>query len=143
VELTNKDESGMLHNLDFHSVFGPGGGAPLLTVGAGETKHAWFKLLHPGRFLPRTPPTATNTSNSGLFIYHCAVDPVGMHIANGMYGMVLVEPAEGLPPVDKEFFVVRPVPTTCREYVGAAFCLLAESLSPGSAPERILHRAIA
>lgn len=54
VELTNKDESGMLHNLDFHSVFGPGGGAPLLTVGAGETKHAWFKLLHPGRYLPRT-----------------------------------------------------------------------------------------
>jgi len=90
VELTNKDESGMLHNLDFHSVCGPGGGAPLLTVGAGETKHAWFKLLHPG-----------------LFIYHCAVDPVGMHIANGMYGMMLVEPDEGLPPVDKEFFVLQ------------------------------------
>jgi nitrite reductase (NO-forming) len=106
----------MLHNLDFHSVVGPGGGAPLLTVGAGETKHAWFKLLHPGRILPRTPPTATDRSPpyTGLFIYHCAVDPVGMHIANGMYGMMLVEPAEGLPPVDKEFFVVRPEPMTCR-----------------------------
>ena len=49
-----------------------------------------------------------------------------MHIANGMYGMMLVEPAEGLPPVDKEVFVVRPVLMTCREYGGAAFCLLAD-----------------
>jgi hypothetical protein len=65
VELTNKDESGMLHNLDFHSVCGPGGGAPLLTVEAGETKHAWFKLLHPGTNLSPIPfrrPALTDRS---------------------------------------------------------------------------------
>lgn len=43
----------------------------------------------------------------GLYIYHCATAPVGMHIANGMYGLILVEPKEGLPPVDKEFYVVQ------------------------------------
>jgi nitrite reductase (NO-forming) len=40
-------------------------------------------------------------------MYHCAVDPVGVHTANGMYGMVLVEPKKGLPKVDKEFCVVQ------------------------------------
>lgn len=54
VTLTNKDQT-MLHNLDFHSVSGPGGGAPLLTVEPGETKQAWFKLLHPGTADVRGP----------------------------------------------------------------------------------------
>ena len=43
----------------------------------------------------------------GLYIYHCAAAPVPVHIANGMYGLVLVEPEEGLPPVDKEFYVLQ------------------------------------
>ena len=42
-----------------------------------------------------------------MYIYHCAVAPVGMHIANGMYGLILVEPKEGLPKVDKEFYIVQ------------------------------------
>jgi nitrite reductase (NO-forming) len=67
-----------------------GGGASLLTADTGETKRACFKLLYPG-----------------LYIYHCAVYPVPMHVANGMYGLILVEPEKGLPPVDKEFYVVQ------------------------------------
>jgi nitrite reductase (NO-forming) len=93
VKLTNHDESGMLHNIDFHAVMGPGGGAPLLTTGPppfNPVKMASFKLQNPG-----------------LFIYHCSVSPVGVHVANGMYGLILVEPEEGLPPVDKEFYVVQ------------------------------------
>lgn len=43
----------------------------------------------------------------GLYVYHCAVPPVAMHIANGMYGMILVEPEEGLAPVDREFYVMQ------------------------------------
>ena len=87
---TNTDESGMPHNVDFHAVLGPGGGAPVTTVVKGEERVAWFKLTTPG-----------------LFIYHCAAPPVMDHIANGMYGLILVEPEKGLPKVDKEFYVLQ------------------------------------
>ena len=30
-----------------------------------------------------------------------------MHVANGMYGLILVEPKEGLPKVDREFYVMQ------------------------------------
>jgi copper-containing nitrite reductase len=87
---TNTDQSGMPHNIDFHAVTGPGGGAPVTTVVKGEKRIAWFKLLHPG-----------------LYIYHCAAPPVMDHIANGMYGLILVEPKEGLSKVDREFYVMQ------------------------------------
>ena len=45
--------------------------------------------------------------NPGLYVYHCATAPVPMHIANGMYGLILVEPKEGLAPVDHEFYVMQ------------------------------------
>ncbi|MDP2653168.1 MAG: multicopper oxidase domain-containing protein [Candidatus Omnitrophota bacterium] len=87
---TSTDASGMPHNVDFHAVTGPGGGAPVTTVVKGEKRVAWFKLLTPG-----------------LYIYHCAAPPVMDHIANGMYGLILVEPAKGLPKVDREFYVLQ------------------------------------
>jgi len=87
---TNVDASGMPHNIDFHAVTGPGGGAPVTTIVAGEKRIAWFKMLHPG-----------------LFIYHCAAPPVMDHIANGMYGLILVEPKKGLTKADKEFYVLQ------------------------------------
>eukprot|EP00742_Colponemidia_sp_Colp-10_P002794 GILJ01002987.1.p1 GENE.GILJ01002987.1~~GILJ01002987.1.p1 ORF type:complete len:393 (-),score=34.71 GILJ01002987.1:96-1274(-) len=90
LNLTNRDESGMPHNVDFHCVMGPGGGAVLTNVGEQETKTARFKLLYPG-----------------LYVYHCAAAPVPVHIANGMYGLILVEPAEGMPHVDKEYYVMQ------------------------------------
>ena len=90
VHVTNQDESGMPHNVDLHAVTGPGGGATVTTVVQGEERVAWFKLLH-----------------AGLFIYHCAAPPVMDHIANGMYGLVLVEPKGGLPKVDREFYVLQ------------------------------------
>jgi copper-containing nitrite reductase len=90
VNVTNNDNSGMPHNLDFHAVMGPGGGASLLNAEEGRTKSAHFKMTTPG-----------------LFIYHCAAAPVPMHIAQGMYGMILVEPKDGLAPVDKEYYVMQ------------------------------------
>jgi nitrite reductase (NO-forming) len=45
--------------------------------------------------------------NPGLYVYHCATAPVGMHVANGMYGLILVEPKAGLPLVDKEYYVMQ------------------------------------
>jgi len=90
VHHTSSDASGMPHNVDFHAVTGPGGGAKVLTAVEGEEKVAWFKMMHPG-----------------LFIYHCAAPPVMDHIANGMYGLILVEPEKGLPKVDQEFYVLQ------------------------------------
>lgn len=90
VHHTNSDESGMPHNIDFHAVTGPGGGAPVTTVVKGEERVAWFKMLHPG-----------------LYVYHCAAPPVMDHIANGMYGLILVEPKEGLSKVDREFYIMQ------------------------------------
>ncbi len=90
IVLTNPKESTMAHNIDLHAVSGPGGGAAITLTKPGETKVAKFKML-----------------NSGLYAYHCAAPPVTDHIANGMYGLILVEPEEGLPKVDREFYVMQ------------------------------------
>ena len=45
--------------------------------------------------------------NPGLYVYHCAVPMAAQHIANGMYGLILVEPEGGLPKVDHEFYVMQ------------------------------------
>lgn len=78
------------HSIDLHAVLGPGGGAGLTRVGPNETKAFRFKAVRPG-----------------LYVYHCASPHIPSHIANGMYGLILVEPKGGLPPVDKEFYVVQ------------------------------------
>ena len=78
------------HSIDLHSVVGPGGGAPLMQVGQGEQKSFRFKATHPG-----------------IYVYHCASSHVPTHIANGMYGMILVEPEQGLAKVDREFYVMQ------------------------------------
>ncbi|MCC6887577.1 MAG: nitrite reductase, copper-containing [Hyphomicrobiales bacterium] len=90
ISLTNNEQSSALHNIDLHAVTGPGGGAEATTAAPGETKRVRFKALNPG-----------------LYVYHCAVPPVVMHMANGMYGLILVEPEQGLPPVDREFYVMQ------------------------------------
>ncbi len=88
--LKNNEESWMAHNVDFHAATGPGGGAVLTTAAPGEEFAFKFKALNPG-----------------LYVYHCAVPPVAMHIAAGMYGLILVEPEEGLSPVDREYYVMQ------------------------------------
>ena len=90
VRMTNAGDSAMMHNVDFHAVTGPGGGGGATLAVAGETKSLTFKALNPG-----------------LYVYHCATPPVAWHIAKGMYGLILVEPEGGLPPVDREFYVMQ------------------------------------
>ncbi|ADO32072.1 TPA: copper-containing nitrite reductase [Neisseria meningitidis] len=90
VEFSNNPSSTVPHNVDFHAATGQGGGAAATFTAPGRTSTFSFKALQ-----------------AGLYIYHCAVAPVGMHIANGMYGLILVEPKEGLPKVDKEFYIVQ------------------------------------
>ena len=88
--LKNHPDSRLPHNIDLHAVNGPGGGAEASFVAPGKKAVFTFKALNPG-----------------LYVYHCATAPVGMHVANGMYGLVLVEPAGGLPPVDREYYVMQ------------------------------------
>ena len=88
--LANHPSSKMPHNIDLHAVTGPGGGAASSFTAPGHASQFSFKALNPG-----------------LYVYHCATAPVPMHIGNGMYGLILVDPKEGLPPVDREYYVMQ------------------------------------
>ena len=88
--LKNHNHSSVPHNIDLHAVTGPGGGAAATLTLPGSESVFTFRALNPG-----------------LYVYHCAVSPVPMHIANGMYGMILVEPKGGLPKVDREYYVMQ------------------------------------
>jgi nitrite reductase (NO-forming) len=88
--LKNHPDSKMPHNIDLHGVTGPGGGAASSFTAPGHQSQFTFKAL-----------------NQGVYVYHCATAPVGMHVANGMYGLILVEPPEGLPAVDHEYYVMQ------------------------------------
>jgi nitrite reductase (NO-forming) len=90
IKLTNQTAAHNAHSIDLHAVTGPGGGAAVTQVMPGETGVFEWKALNPG-----------------LYVYHCATPHVPVHIANGMYGMVLVEPAGGLPRVDREYYVMQ------------------------------------
>lgn len=90
--LKNHPNSQFPHNIDIHAVNGPGGGAAVNLVSPGQESAFAFKVLNPG-----------------LYIYHCAspVPNIPAHIANGMYGLILVEPAGGLPKVNREYYVLQ------------------------------------
>ncbi len=90
MHLDNHPDNKNPHNIDLHAVNGPGGGAAASLTAPGHSSVFSFKALNPG-----------------LFVYHCATAPVAMHIANGMYGMILVEPKEGLPKVDHEYYLMQ------------------------------------
>lgn len=88
--LHNNKHSKVPHNIDLHAVTGPGGGAAFSNTSPGRTSVFTFKALNPG-----------------IFIYHCATPPVPLHIANGMYGLILVEPYKGLSKADREYYIVQ------------------------------------
>ena len=90
IRLTNSDKSRHPHSIDLHAVTGPGGGAAVTQLGPGQTGAFEWKALNPG-----------------LYVYHCATPHVPSHIANGMYGMILVEPEGGLARVDREYYVMQ------------------------------------
>ena len=90
MHLENHPSNKNPHNIDLHAVNGPGGGAAASLTAPGHSSVFSFKVLNPG-----------------LYVYHCATAPVAMHVANGMYGLILVEPKEGLPKVDREFYVMQ------------------------------------
>ena len=90
LHLKNASNSVMPHNIDLHAVNGPGGGAEATNVAPGKEAIFHFKALNPG-----------------LFVYHCAAAPVPLHISNGMYGLILVEPEGGFAKVDREYYIMQ------------------------------------
>lgn len=90
VRLTNDAKATHPHNIDFHFATGPGGGATALNVSPGQTASVEVRATAPG-----------------IYMYHCATPDIPTHIANGMYGYVIVEPEGGLPPADVELYVVQ------------------------------------
>jgi nitrite reductase (NO-forming) len=90
LSLANDETSLHPHNIDLHAVTGPGGGAAVTMVQPGETKSLQWLAKHPG-----------------LYVYHCATPNIATHNSHGQYGLILVEPKEGLSEVDKEFYLMQ------------------------------------
>lgn len=88
--LSNDQSSMFPHSIDLHAVTGPGGGAVYTQTAPGQTTSFTFQAINPG-----------------LYVYHCATASIPHHISSGMYGLILVEPEGGLPPVDREFYVMQ------------------------------------
>ncbi len=89
VVLTNN--ASMHHSIDFHSSFTPPN-MSFADIMPGEQIEFSFEAKVPG-----------------AFVYHCGTPPVLLHMANGMYGAMIVEPADGslMPPADKEYVVIQ------------------------------------
>ena len=89
VHLKNPAENELPHSIDFHASQ-VAWNDEMTSINPGEEKvYEW------------------TADYAGVWMYHCGTNPALHHIANGMYGMVIVEPAEGLPPVDNEFALVQ------------------------------------
>lgn len=89
VHLVNPETSALPHSIDFHA--------------SEVAPNDEMRSIDPGEELVYE----FTTNYAGVWMYHCGTPPVLHHISNGMYGMVIVEPAEGLPPVDQEYAIVQ------------------------------------
>ncbi len=90
VHFKNAPKNETSHTVDFHAVTGPCGAA------------CWL-LTEPGK----ESAVLARTMNPGLYIYHCAAQPIPVHIAKGLYGLILVEPKEGMSKVDREYYILQ------------------------------------
>ena len=88
VEMTLTNGGAIPHSIDFHA--------------ARIAPDVAFKDVMPGESIT----FRFKANDAGVFMYHCGTKPVLAHIANGMYGAIIVEPKEGLPKVDNEYVLV-------------------------------------
>ena len=89
VHLVNPTEATVSHSIDYHA--------------SQVSMEDEMASIAPGEDLVYE----FTTDYAGVWMYHCGTAPILHHIANGMFGMVIVEPEEGLDPVDEEFFFVQ------------------------------------
>jgi nitrite reductase (NO-forming) len=88
--LTNAADSKAAHSIDLQAVTGPGGGTDVTMVAPGQSKTFKFQAL-----------------TAGVFVYQSGSDPLPQQVSSGMYGLIVVEPPQGLPKVDREFYVMQ------------------------------------
>jgi nitrite reductase (NO-forming) len=122
VRLVNPAENELPHSIDFHS-----------------SQVAWndeMRSIAPGEELLYE----WSADYAGVWMYHCGTSPTLHHIANGMYGMVIVEPAEGLPPADAEFAIVQ-----SEWYLGpqGEVTDLAKAMAAAPAPDFVVFNGVA
>jgi len=87
ITLTNSGSMG--HSIDFH---------------AGDvTPDDNMRTIDPGESLTYT----FTAKRAGIWLYHCSTAPMSVHIANGMFGAVIIDPAEGLDEVDEEYVLIQ------------------------------------
>ncbi len=90
VTVSNPANGKMAHAIDFHSAHAPEGGAVASQTEIGKQTTFAFRATTPG-----------------LYLYHCGAQPVSVHIGKGMFGLMLVEPKEGLAKVDREYYLMQ------------------------------------
>jgi nitrite reductase (NO-forming) len=89
ITLKNPAENQLPHSIDFHSSF-VAWNDEMTSINPGEEKVYEF-----------------TADKAGVYMYHCGTSPALHHIANGMYGMMIVEPRGGFEPVDHEYAIVQ------------------------------------
>ncbi len=122
VHLINPDTNQVGHSIDFHASQ-VAWNDEMTTINPGEEKvYEW------------------TADYAGVWMYHCGTSPALHHIANGMYGMVIVEPTEGLPPVDAEVAVVQ-----SEWYLGPQGepASLTKAAAPAPAPDYVVFNGVA
>jgi nitrite reductase (NO-forming) len=122
IHLRNAPENQLGHSIDFHSSFAAWNDE-MTTINPGEEKLYEF-----------------TADKAGVFMYHCGTAPALHHIANGMYGMMIVEPAGGLAPVEHEYAIVQ-----SEWYLGAQGkeSDLAKAMAAAPAPDLVLFNGVA
>ena len=88
VEMTLTNGGAIPHSIDFHA--------------ARIAPNVAFRDVAPGESIT----FRFRASDPGIYMYHCGTKPVLAHIANGMYGAIIVQPRAALPPVDNEYVLV-------------------------------------
>jgi nitrite reductase (NO-forming) len=89
VNVTFVNQGVMQHSIDFHAAQVP--------------PNVAYKSINKGQslkfsFVANTP---------GVFVYHCGTPPVLLHMANGMYGALVVDPSQPLPPAEVSYVLVQ------------------------------------
>ena len=122
VHLKNPSTSQLGHSVDFHASQ-VAWNDEMTTINPGEEKVYEWKADY-----------------AGVWMYHCGTSPALHHIANGMYGMVIVEPKEGLPKVDHEFAIVQ-----SEWYLGpqGKEADLEKAMAANPAPDLVLFNGVA
>ena len=88
VQMTLTNDGTIPHSIDFHA--------------ARIAPNVAFKDVAPGQSFT----FRFTASDPGVFMYHCGTKPVLMHIANGMYGAIVVDPKTPLPHADRSYVLV-------------------------------------